>query len=102
MLAYKQEIAEVTNLCREIHVLNKLYLDYARIILGLVAVAPPYHSVTCPVGKPSIIISTSMQNLNTICGTYVVIGIGVGVHIYMIIGVITISKVLFISFSKAI
>ena len=63
--------------------------------LVIVIVAPPYHSVTCPVGKPSIIISTSMQNLNTICGTYVVIGIGVGVHIY-------ISKVLFISFSKAI
>ena len=67
----------------------------ATIVLGLVVVAPPYHSVTSPVGKPSIIISTSMQNLNTVCGTYVIVGIGVGVHIY-------ISKVLFISFSKAI
>ena len=74
----------------------------AKIMLGLGAVAPPYHSVTSPVGKPSIIISTSMQNLNTISRAYVVVGIGVGVHIYMIIGVITISKVLFISFSKAI
>ena len=71
-------------------------------MLGLVVVAPPYHSLTSPVGKPSIIISTSMQNLNTICGTNVVVSIGVGVHINMIIGVITISKVLFISFSKAI
>ena len=68
---------------------------YARIMLELVVVAPPYHSVTSPVGKPAIIISTSMQNLNTVCGTYVIVGIGVGVHIY-------ISKVLFISFSKAI
>ena len=51
-------------------------------MLGLV-VAPPYHSVTSPVGKPSIIISTSMQNLNTVCGTYAVVGIDVGVHIYI-------------------
>ena len=74
----------------------------AMIMLGLVVVAPPYHSVTSPVGKPSIIISTLAQNLNTICGTCVVVRIGAGVHINIIIGVITISKILFISFSEAI